>query len=66
MWTKVWPIADLQQLDGTSDREVKKVDAESGGKHPLRSTELLYLEEEAVEQEYKLTQLYNNPHAPLR
>ena len=32
-------IADLQQLD----REVRKVITQSGGKHPLGSTELMYL-----------------------
>ena len=39
MWTQVWPIADLQQLQ---DREVRKVivDVQSRGKHHLKSTEL--------------------------
>ena len=51
MWTQVWPIADLQQLQ---DREVRKVivNVQSRGKHHLGSTELMYLprnsEEEAL------------------
>ena len=42
MWTQVWPIADLQQLQ---DREVRKVivNVQSRGKHHLGSTELMYL-----------------------
>lgn len=42
MWTQVWPIADLQQLQ---DREVRKVivNVQSRGKHNLGSTELMYL-----------------------
>ena len=54
MWTQVWPIADLQQLQ---DREVRKVivDVQSRGKHHLGSTELscTFLEnseEEALSQ----------------
>ena len=74
MWTQVWPIADLQQLQ---DREVRKVivDVQSRGKHHLGSTELSCTfpensEEEAlksVEEEYKLTKikvvvkLYSSP-----
>ena len=73
MWTQVWPIADLQQLQ---DREVRKVivNVQSRGKHHLGSTELMYLPRKlggrglkSVEEEYKLTKikvvvkLYSNP-----
>ena len=34
MWTQVWPLAELQQLD----REVRKVITQSAGKHPLGPT----------------------------
>ena len=48
-------IAGLQQLD----REVRKVITQSGGKHPLRSTELMYLpgKHGGVEEEYILTKI---------
>ena len=60
MWTQNWPIAELRQID----REVRKILVESGGKHPLGSTVLLYLPREkrwrglkSVEQEYKLVKI---------
>ena len=60
MWTQNWPIAELRQID----REVRKILVESGGKHPLGSTALLYLPRKkggrglkSVEQEYKLVKI---------
>ena len=38
-WTQVWTISDLQRLD----RETRKVMVVNGAKHPLSSTDLLYL-----------------------
>ena len=60
MWTQVWPIAELQRLD----RESRKCMVENGAKHPLGSTELLYLPRrlggrglKSVEAEYKATKI---------
>ena len=39
MWTQVWPIAELQRID----RESQKIMVENGGKHPLASSDFLYL-----------------------
>ena len=39
MWTQVWPITELQRLD----RESRKIMVENGGKHPLGTSDLLYL-----------------------
>lgn len=57
MWTQVWPIADLQQLQ---DREVRKVivNVQSRGKHHLGSIELMYLPRKLGERGLKL---YSNP-----
>ena len=69
MWTQVWPITELQRLD----RESRKIKVENGGKHPLGTSDLLYLPRKvggrglkSIEAEYKLTKvkaavrLYNN------
>ena len=69
MWTQVWPITELQRLD----RESRKIMVENGGKHPLGTSDLLYLPRKvggrglkSIEAEYKLTKvkaavrLYNN------
>ena len=56
MWTQVWTIAELQRLD----RETHKVMVSNGAKHPLGSTDLLYLPRKlggrglkSIEREYK-------------
>ena len=69
MWTQVWPITELQKLD----RESRKIMVENGGKHPLGTSDLLYLPRKvggrglkSIEAEYKLAKvkaavrLYNN------
>ena len=69
MWTQVWPITELQRLD----RESRKIMVENGGKHPLGTSDLLYLPRKvegrgfkSIEAENKLTKvkaavrLYNN------
>ena len=69
MWTQVWPITELQRLE----RESRKIMVENGGKHPLGTSDLLYLPRKvggrglkSIEAEYKLTKvkaavrLYNN------
>ena len=69
MWMQVWPITELQRLD----RESRKIMVENGGKHPLGTSDLLYLPTKvggrglkSIEAEYKLTKvkaavrLYNN------
>ena len=60
MWTQVWPIAELQRLD----RESRKIIVENGGKHPLASSDLLYLPWRSggrslklIESEYKITKI---------
>ena len=60
MWTQVWPIAELQRIV----RATRKVITENGGKHPLASTDLLYLSRQTggrglktVEAEYKATKI---------
>ena len=60
MWTQVWPTAELQRLD----RESPKIIVENGGKHPLASSELLYLPGrsggqclKSIESEYKITKI---------
>ena len=60
MWTQVWPIAELQRIH----RDTRKVITENGGKHPLASTDLLYLSRQAggqglksVEAEHKATKI---------
>ena len=56
MWTQVWTIVDLQRLD----IETRKVMVVNGAKHPLSSTDLLYLPRKlggrglkSIEREYK-------------
>ena len=39
MWTQVWPITELQIIDC----ETRKIMVENRAKHPLDSTERLYL-----------------------
>ena len=39
MWTQVWPITELQRLEGES----RKIMVENGWKHPLGTSDLLYL-----------------------
>ena len=39
MWPQAWPITELQSID----RETRKIMVVNGVKHPLGSTELLYL-----------------------
>ena len=53
----VWTIVDLQRLD----RETRKVMVVNGAKHPLRSTDVLYLPRmlggrglKAIKREYKI------------
>ena len=60
MWTHVWPISDLQRID----RETRKIMVENGAKHPLASTDQLYIPRssggrglKAVESECKLTKV---------
>ena len=60
MWTQHWPITELRVID----REASKIICESGGKHPLSSTAVMYLAKEkggrglrSVEREYKLTKI---------
>ena len=70
MWTQVWPLADLQQLD----REARKIVLENGGNHPQGSSAMMYLSRKcggrgmkSVEREYKNTKiktavkLFSNP-----
>ena len=69
MWTHVWPLADLQQLD----REARKI-SENGGNHPQGSSAMMYLFRkyggkgmQSVEREYMNTKiktavkLFSNP-----
>ena len=56
MWIQTWPLDELQRLD----RETRKVICESGGKHPLGSTALMYLPRrrggrglKSIEEQYK-------------
>ena len=56
MLNQVWTFADLQRLDG----ETRKVMVVNGAKHPLSSTELLYLPRKlggrglkSIKREYK-------------
>ena len=69
MWTQVWPITELQRLN----REARMIMVENGGRHPLGTSDLLYLSRrvggrglKSIEVEYKLTKvkaavrLYNN------
>ena len=60
MWTQHWPIKELLVID----REARNIICENGGKHPLSSTEIMYLAREkgerglrSVEREYKLTKI---------
>ena len=60
MWTQVWPIADLQRID----RETRKIMVENGARHPLASTDQLYIPRSSggrglrsVESEYKLIKI---------
>ena len=60
MWTQVWPFTELQRLD----RESRKIMVENGGKHPLGTSDLLYLTWrvggrglKSIEAEYKLTKV---------
>ena len=60
VWTQVWPIAELQRLD----LESRKIIVENGGKHPLASSDLLYLPRrsggrglKSIESEYKITKI---------
>ena len=60
MWTQVWPIADLQRID----RETRKIMVENGARHPLASTDQLYIPRssggrglKSVESEYKLIKI---------
>ena len=60
MWTQRWPLDELQRLD----RETRKVVCETGGKHPLGSTALMYLprrrggrELKSIEEQYKVTKI---------
>ena len=60
MKTQAWPITELQRLD----RESRKVLVENSGKHPLATSDLLYLprrvggrELKSIEAEYKLTKV---------
>ena len=39
MWSQHWNISDLKKLD----RQARKIISDSGGKHPLGSTSLVYL-----------------------
>ena len=74
MWTQVWPITELQRID----RENRKIMVENGEKHPLGSTELLYLPRntgvrgmKSLEAEYKITKikaavhLYADPNSAV-
>ncbi|PFX14540.1 hypothetical protein AWC38_SpisGene21300 [Stylophora pistillata] len=60
MWTQVWPIADLQRID----QETRKITVENGARHPLASTDQLYIPWssggrglKSVESEYKLIKI---------
>ena len=60
MWTQVWPIAELQRID----RETRKIMVENGARHPLASTDQLYIPRssggrglKSVESEYKLIKI---------
>ena len=60
MPTQRWPMSKLQRID----REVRKVMVENGGKHPARSSALLYLPRavggrgmKSVETAYKVTKI---------
>ena len=60
MWTQVWPITELQTLE----RESRKIMVENDGKHPLGTSDLLYLPRrvggrglKSIEAEYKLTKV---------
>ena len=60
MWTQVWPLADLQRID----RETRKIMVENGARHPLASTDQLYIPRssgggglKSVESKYKLIKI---------
>ena len=60
MWMQVWPITQLRRLD----RESRKNMVENGGKHPLGTSDFLYLPRrfggrglKSIEAEYKLTKV---------
>ena len=42
IWTQTWHLADLRRIDG----EARKIIVDNGGKHPLGSRALLYLQRE--------------------
>ena len=60
MWAQVFLIADLRRIN----RETRKIMVENEAKHPLGSTELLYLPRrsggrglKSVKSEYKITKI---------
>lgn len=60
MWTQHWPATELRSID----REVRNIIRESGGKHSLSSTAVMYRSRDngdrglrSVEQEYKLSRI---------
>ena len=75
MQTQHWSVTELRSID----REVRNIIRESGGKHPLSSTAVMYLSRDngdrglrSVEQEYKLSRikaamkLYQNPDPSIK
>ena len=60
MWTQQWPVTEFKKLD----REACKIVVENGGKHPSRSTAILYMSREkggrglrSIEEEYKVMKI---------
>lgn len=62
MWTQVKTIVDLLQLDV----EVSKVITQSGGKHSLGSTELMYLPNKLEERDLKSVEELTRSRRQLR
>ena len=60
MWTQQWPVTKLKTLD----REARKIVVENGGRHPSRSTAILYMSRKkggrglcSIEEEFKVTKI---------
>ena len=42
MWTRQWPIVDIQEID----RKARRIAIENGGRHPCGSNAIFYLTRE--------------------
>ena len=60
MWTQQWPVTKLKTLH----REARKIVVENGGRHPSRSTAILYMSRKkegrglcSIEEEFKVPKI---------